>query len=60
MQNEMRDVLALGVSPERIIFANPCKMISHLKYATSRGVKKMTFDNEEELLKVKKYFPDAK
>ena len=56
----MRDVLALGVSPERIIFANPCKVVSHLKYAASSGVKKMTFDNEEELLKVKKYFPDAK
>ena len=46
MQNEMRDVLALGVSPERIIFANPCKVVSHLKYAASSGVKKMTFDNK--------------
>lgn len=56
----MRDVLALGVNPERIIYANPCKMISHLKFAASCGVKKMTFDCEAELLKVKEYFPDAK
>ena len=65
IQNEMRDVLALGVSPERIIYvcsnrAIETKMISHLKYAASCGVKKMTFESEEELLKVKEYFPDAK
>ena len=55
----MDQVLGLGVSPDRIIFANPCKMISHLKYAAKHGVKKMTVDREPELYKVEKYFKDA-
>ena len=45
-------VLDLGVSPEMIIYANPCKQVSHLRYACKRGVATMTFDNEVELHKV--------
>ena len=60
MQNEIQAVLDLGVPPECIIYANPCKQISHLKYAAERGVELMTFDNELELLKVKEHFPAAK
>ncbi len=48
------------MTPERIIYANPCKQISHLKYAAEKGVELMTFDNELELHKVKKHFPTAK
>jgi diaminopimelate decarboxylase len=46
---EISQVLALGVSPEKIIFANPCKMHSHIKYAASVGVNIMTFDCEMEV-----------
>lgn len=46
---EISQVLALGVSSERIIFANPCKMHSHIKYAASVGVNIMTFDCEMEV-----------
>lgn len=53
-------MLDLGVTPDRIIYANPCKQISHLKYAAMRGVELMTFDNELELHKVKKHFSSAK
>lgn len=53
-------VLDLGVPPELVIYANPCKQISHITYAAKRGVKLMTFDNELELHKVKKHFPTAK
>ncbi len=56
----MKTVLELGVSPSRIIYANPCKQISHLKYAAKKGIELMTFDDELELHKVKKYFPSAK
>lgn len=56
----MESVLDMGVSPDRIIFANPCKVISHLKFAAEKGVSLMTFDNESELHKVKKYFPSAR
>jgi len=48
-----------GVSASDIIFANPCKPIGHLNYAKSRGVKKMTFDNVQELQKIKSVYPDA-
>ena len=49
---EMSAVLSLDVSPSRIIFANPCKIASHLQYARDQGVKLMTFDSKQELLKV--------
>ena len=52
-------MLNLGVSPNRIIFANPCKQASHVKYAAANNVAMMTFDNEQELHKVKTFYPDA-
>ena len=44
---------------DRIIYANPCKTNSHIRFAAKHGVKQMTFDNTDELLKVKQCFPDA-
>ncbi|GAU24936.1 hypothetical protein TSUD_311710 [Trifolium subterraneum] len=35
---EIESVLSLGVSPDRIIYANPCKSESHIKYAACVGV----------------------
>ena len=60
LQHELQAILTLGVPPERIIYANPCKQVSHLKYAARKGVELMTFDNEGELHKVKEYCPNAK
>ena len=60
IQNEIQYVLDLDVSPDRIIFANPIKPVSHLKYAERNGVKKMTFDNTQELYKIKEHFPTAR
>ena len=54
-QAEIKSVLDLGVCPERIIYANPCKQASHLKYACKKGVATMTFDNEVELYKVRPF-----
>jgi len=42
-------VLDLGVATDRIIFANPCKMQSHVAYAASVGVNLTTFDSESEV-----------
>ena len=53
-------MLDIGVAPRRIIYANPCKQISHLQYAATKGVDMMTFDSELELHKVKRDFPSAK
>jgi len=58
-KGEMAMVLAQGVSAEDIIFAHPAKQASHIRYARSVGVSKMTFDNEEELRKIGREFPSA-
>ncbi|XP_019638975.1 PREDICTED: ornithine decarboxylase-like [Branchiostoma belcheri] len=58
-KTEVQAVLNLGVSPDRIVYANPCKQTSHIRYAKKNGVDLMTFDNEDELHKIKNYFPDA-
>ena len=58
-QAEIEKVLALGVEPTRIVYANPCKQTSFIKYAAKRNVSLMTFDNEDELHKIKAYYPDA-
>jgi len=56
---EMALVLGMGVPAEDLIFANPIKSAKDLKYARAQGVKKMTFDNEAELYKIKEAFPEA-
>ncbi|XP_061175347.1 ornithine decarboxylase-like [Saccostrea echinata] len=57
---EIMKVLDLGVDPSRIIYANPCKQNSYIKYAAKKHVDMMTFDNEDELHKVKTWFPEAR
>lgn len=59
-KQEIQKVLKLGVSPSRIVYANPCKQASMLKYAAKHDVSMMTFDNEAELYKIKSLYPDAK
>ena len=59
-KSEIDMVLALGVEPERIIYAQPCKTKSYIRYAAQKGVKQMTFDNTDELYKIKQFCPDAK
>jgi ornithine decarboxylase len=54
---EIESVLALGVSPDRIVFANPCKAESHIKYAASVGVNLTTFDSRDEIEKIRKWHP---
>ncbi|KAI8993375.1 pyridoxal-dependent decarboxylase [Pilobolus umbonatus] len=58
-KNEIQQVLDLGVEPCRIIYANPCKQASFIRYSAQQNVNRMTFDNVEELYKIKKYFPEA-
>ncbi|KAG7204474.1 hypothetical protein KM043_004906 [Ampulex compressa] len=59
-EHEIRQVMQYGVTGERIIFANPAKCPSHIKFAKKMGVRKMTVDSEIELLKIKDLFPEAK
>jgi ornithine decarboxylase len=53
----------LGVTnndSSKIIFAHPCKYISHIKYAKQNGVDMLTFDSEEELYKIREHHPKAR
>jgi ornithine decarboxylase len=59
-ENEMKTVIEITKDPTRIIFANPCKMSSQIRYARANDVDLMTFDCEEELYKIKLYHPYAK
>ncbi|KAL9655593.1 hypothetical protein ABK040_002257 [Willaertia magna] len=44
---------------EKVIYANPCHPISHVRYARTSGVNMTTADNIDELYKLKKYWPEA-
>ena len=59
-KGELQQVVNLGVEPENILYANPCKATSQLTAASKMGVKRMTFDNVDELMKIKAECPDAK
>ncbi|KAM0735418.1 Ornithine decarboxylase [Formica fusca] len=59
-KQEIAHVMQYGVQGERIIFAHPTKLPSHIKYSRKMGVQQMTVDSELELMKIKDYFPEAK
>ena len=59
-EGEMRHVLAQGVSPDRIIFANTIKRPDALVFAKKNKVNLVTFDNEPELYKIAKYAPGTR
>lgn len=59
-QKELEAVEKAGVSPDRIVFANPCKSRTMLRFARKSNVNLMTFDSISELKKVADEFPDAK
>jgi ornithine decarboxylase len=56
---EMQAIRALGVAPERMIYANTVKRPEALKYARSQKIQMMTFDSEYELNKIAQYAPRA-
>ncbi|KAJ5079360.1 ornithine decarboxylase 1-related [Anaeramoeba ignava] len=56
---EIKQILTLGVDPNRIIFAHPCKPKSDILFAKQNKVKKTTFDSIEELDKISSIYPEA-
>lgn len=58
-KNEIAQVLALGIAPERIIYANPCKESAYIKYARSTDVDMLVLDTTYEIYKIKLYHPAA-
>jgi ornithine decarboxylase len=59
-ETEIKSIIEITKDSSRIIFANPCKMSSQIRYARANDVDLMTFDCEEELYKIKLYHPYAK
>ncbi|RKO82973.1 pyridoxal-dependent decarboxylase, partial [Blyttiomyces helicus] len=59
-KDEIQMALAQGVPASRIIYANPCKQASHIRHAAVVGVTMMTFDNADELHKIRLHHPSAK
>lgn len=59
---EMDAVLAVGggVTADRIIYANPCKPESHLRYAARLGVNITTFDSVFEVEKIGRCHPGCR
>ena len=49
---EFNLVLELGVDPERIIYANPCKLPQDIRLARKQKIKRTTFDSVCELQKI--------
>ena len=58
-KKELEQMLKLGVNPEKIIYAHTVKQVSHLKFAATKNIKKVTFDSPAELLKIKNFHPNA-
>lgn len=56
----MKMVLDLGVTSDRIIYANTVKQVSHIVWAKQNKVDLMTFDSESELRKISEHFPTAR
>ncbi len=57
---EIQAVLSNQVDSARLVYANPVKDVSSLKFAKSKNIDLMTFDSEEELEKIKLHYPDAR
>lgn len=58
-QAEISLVTGAGVEPDRIVYANPFKNRTHLRYARIANVRRMTVDSVDELHKIQKEFPEA-
>lgn len=56
---EIEYVLSLGISPDRIVFLNPCKLESDIIFAAKVGVNLTTYDSEDEVYKIRKHHPKS-
>lgn len=58
-QAELTAALGLGVPPSRLVYANPIKQPSHLRFAAEKGVALTVFDAEAELHKLAVHHPSC-
>lgn len=57
---ELTSVIKLGAQVDNMIFANPCKGRTHIRYAKAINCAMMTFDNADEVDKIVSIYPGAK
>ena len=57
---EIDQVLKQKISPQRIVYANPCKRIQDIAYAMRKGIQYTTFDTLCELEKIYRIAPEMK
>ena len=58
-QAEIKAALELGVPASRLLYANPIKQPSHLRYAAQHGVNLTVFDGADELHKLAEVHPSC-
>lgn len=58
-KNEIAQVLAMNVQPEKIVFMHPNKLGEDLIFAEKHKVMRMSFDSADELVNITKVFPGA-
>ena len=58
-QQEILQAINIGVNPQNIIFANPCKPVDFIKFSRSNDVDLLVVDSKNELFKIKLYHPEA-
>jgi len=58
-KSEIKRVLNLGADADKIVYGNPCKQQSHIRFAAKNNVKLVAFDSVAELHKMKKNHPEA-
>lgn len=59
-KGEIAKIKSFGTASDSIIYANPNKPVSHLKFAAQMKVNLMTVDSEFEMRKIARYFPTAR
>ncbi|MCL5674344.1 MAG: type III PLP-dependent enzyme [Candidatus Omnitrophica bacterium] len=59
-ENEIGNLLKIGVPPDNLILANSVKSPSLIKFAREKKVLLFTFDSEYELQKIAKYAPGSR
>jgi ornithine decarboxylase len=57
-RGEIKQILDLGINSDRIIYANPYKNSSDIKYASEKGVPLTVVDSVEELNKLNEISPE--
>jgi ornithine decarboxylase len=58
-KDEISRILALGVTPDRIVFSHPIKSRESLRFAKENRVNRLVYDTIDELNKIMRYFPEA-